>query len=145
MLRLSHLLEDGVNDNFKSNYWDQEELRDKIKKHLMDYEEHSTWKEHVDSCEIGGCQYTAHAIARAFGGTDPEVVGVFGEIETDEGRNADDGGFMTHHWVEIDGIPYDFAKGTLGDYVNWHDIYDDDLGNDDWRYHPIHKKEYNIQ
>jgi hypothetical protein len=102
-------------------------------------------EEHVDSCEIGGCQYTAHAIARAFGGTDPEVVGVFGEIETDEGRNADDGGFMTHHWVEIDGIPYDFAKGTLGDYVNWHDIYDDDLGNDDWRYHPIHKKEYNIQ
>ena len=33
-----------------------------------------------------------------------------------------------------------FAKGTLGDYVNWHDKYDDDLGNDDWRYHPIHKK-----
>ena len=89
------------------------EIEDKIKKHLMDYEEHSTWKEHVDSCELGGCQYTAHAITRAF----PEVTGIFGEIETDEGRDPDTGGWITHHWVEIDGYPYDFAKGTLGDYV----------------------------
>ena len=137
MPRLADLFETGVNDTFGQNYWDHEELRDKIKKHLMDYEEHSTWKEYVDSCELGGCQYTAHAVARAF---PKEVVGVFGEIETDEGRDPDTGGYMTHHWVEINGTPYDFAKGTLGDYVNWHDKYDDDLGNDDWRYHPIHKK-----
>ena len=137
-MKLTHLIE---TDTSEHEYWEHHGIRDKIKKHLMDYEEHSTWKEHVDSCEIGGCQYTAHAIARAFGGNDDvEVVGVFGEIETDEGRDPETGGFMTHHWVEINGIPYDFAKGTLGDYVNWHDIYDDDLGNDDWRYHPIHKK-----
>ena len=96
-----------------------DELPEKIKKHLMDYEEHS-----------------AHAITRAF----PEVVGVFGEIVPDEGRDPD-GGYMTHHWVEIGGYPYDFAKGTLGDYVNWHDKYDVEIGNDDWRYHPIHKRQ----
>ena len=56
MPRLADLFETGVNDTFGQNYWDHEELRDKIKKHLMDYEEHSTWKEYVDSCELGGCQ-----------------------------------------------------------------------------------------
>mgnify|MGYP003138211154 CR=1 FL=1 len=105
MLKLSHLLE--VTDTSEHEYWMHHGLRDKIKKHLMDYEGHSTWKEHVDSCELGGCQYTAHAIARAF---PDEVVGVFGEI------------------------------GTLGDYINWNDKYDDDVGPDDWRYHPIHKR-----
>tara|TARA_B100000959_G_C14659253_1_gene491719 strand:- start:101 stop:517 length:417 start_codon:yes stop_codon:yes gene_type:complete len=136
MLKLSHLLEFDTSEN---EYWEHHGIRDKIKKHLMDYEGFSTWKEYVDSCELGGCQYTAHAIVDAFGGSNPEVVGVFGEIETDEGRDPD-GGYITHHWVEIEGNPYDFAKGTLGDYINWNDKYDDDVGLDDWRYHPIHKK-----
>ena len=31
---------------------------------------------------------------------------------------------MTHHWVEINGEPYDFSKGTLKDYIDWVDMYD---------------------
>jgi len=126
-------------DLFESPAVDNEVLEmyiTKIKKYLMDYEEHSTWEEYVDSCELGECQYTAHAITNAF----PEVTGIFGEIETDEGRDAETDGNMTHHWVEINGTSYDFAKGTLGDYINWWDKYDVELGPDDWRYHPIHSR-----
>ena len=142
MPRLADLFEIRVLNPFTTDpseheYWMYHGLRDKIKKYLMDYEEHSTWKEYVDRCELGGCQYTAHAIARAF---PEEVVGVFGEIEIDEMQDPNIEGYMTHHWVEIGGSPYDFAKGTLGDYINWHDKYDDDPGLDEWRYHPIHKK-----
>tara|TARA_B100000949_G_scaffold124972_1_gene110568 strand:+ start:2268 stop:2651 length:384 start_codon:yes stop_codon:yes gene_type:complete len=116
-----------------------EEILDKIKKYLMNYEEHSTWEEHVNSCEMGGCQYTAYAITKAF----PETTGIFGEIEVDEEYIDEDGtmqNLVTHHWIEIDGYPYDFAKGTLNDHINWHDLYDVELGEDDWRYHPIYKR-----
>jgi hypothetical protein len=116
-----------------------DEILDKIKKYLMAYEDHSTWKEHVDSCEMGGCQYTAHAITSAF----PETTGIFGEIEVDVEYEDEDGvtqNIVTHHWIEIDGYPYDFAKGTLNDHINWWDKYDVELGEDDWRYHPIHSR-----
>ena len=44
---------------------------------------------------------------------------------------------MTHHWVEIDGIPYDFSKGTLKDYIDFFDIYSVEI-DDEWRYNSLY-------
>ena len=62
MLKLSHLLE--VTDTSEHEYWMHHGLRDKIKKHLMDYEGHSTWKEHVDSYYLEALDFAQSALSR---------------------------------------------------------------------------------
>ena len=136
-MRATNFLENQDRSSMLSHYR-YVKIQDEIKKYLMDNENRNSWNEYVNKCEIGGCQYTAHAISGKF----PQATNVFGEVEID--GYADDDEIaqtsVTHHWIEIDGYPYDFAKGTLSNYINWHDVYDPDLGNDDWRYHPIHKQ-----
>ena len=99
---------------------------------LEDYGEDS-WEEYVDRQEIGECQTIVSFITRSF----PEVEKVFGEIEVDEpyiDEYGDEQTLMTHHWVEINGEPYDFSKGTLKDYIDWSDMYDPKVDEPE-RYH----------
>lgn len=94
-----------------------------IKNSLVEYHGEDSWEDFVDNQEMGNCQFIVSYIISEF----PETKKVFGEIEVDEPYVDEDGDeqtLMTHHWVIINGTPYDFSKGTLRDYINWNDVYD---------------------
>jgi len=108
---------------------------DDVKKYLSS--DYNNWKEFVDSQEMGDCQGIAHDIARRFG-----LKRVFGEIDVDEPYIDDDGeeqNKVTHHWIEMNGDIYDFAKGSLSDYVEFMDKYDPEV-DDESVYHVINKE-----
>ena len=94
-----------------------------IKKSLVEYHGEDSWEDFVDNQEMGNCQFIVSYIIDEF----PIAKKVFGEIEVDEPYYDEDGdeqNLMTHHWISIHEIPYDFSKGTLRNYINWNDIYD---------------------
>lgn len=140
---ISTKFKDFINENMSSD-----ELVLKIKKTLImetlvDEEEfyelyngdwNLAWEKFVDNQEMGGCQGIVSSIIHDF----PNVKKVFGEIEVDETYIDEDGeeqSLMTHHWVTINGKIYDFSKGTLRDYIEWNDIYDVCIDDEDaWRY-----------
>lgn len=94
-----------------------------IKEYLIKEFGEDTWEDFVDSQEIGDCQAIVSFIVKDF----PIAKKVFGEIEVDE-PYCDESGreqiLMTHHWITINGVPYDFSKGTLKNYIDFFDIYD---------------------
>jgi hypothetical protein len=101
-------------------------LIEQIKKYLYESDGDESWKEFVDHQEIGNCQTIVADIIRKF----PQVKKYFGEIEVDEPYVDEDGNeqiLMTHHWVKINGIPYDFSKGTLKEHIKFDDIYDPEI------------------
>lgn len=80
------------------------------------------WVEFVDNQEIGDCQDIVAMIIRKF----PICKKVFGEIEIDEPYIDEDGEeqyLMTHHWITINGVIYEFSKGTLQNYIEFDDLY----------------------
>ena len=93
------------------------------------------WKEFVDNQEIGDCQGIVSFVIHDF----PNVEKVFGEIEVDEpyiDEYGDEQTSMTHHWVEINGEPFDFSKGTLKNYIDWDNMYDPKI-DEEYRYNEL--------
>jgi hypothetical protein len=93
------------------------------------------WKEFVDNQEIGDCQGIVSFVIHDF----PNVEKVFGEIEVDEpyiDEYGDEQTLMTHHWVEINGEPFDFSKGTLKNYIDWDNMYDPKI-DEEYRYNEL--------
>ncbi len=93
------------------------------------------WQVFVDNQELGECQSIVADISRNF----HVCKKVFGEIEIDNPYYDEEGeeqSYMTHHWITIDGIIYDFSKGTLKDYINFDndDLYNVTVDNDEYRY-----------
>lgn len=102
------------------------------------------WKDFIDNQVMGNCQYICNIISEIDG-----VNHVFGEIEVDypsyeEAEEYDNDAedyveiekenyYLSHHWVTINGIIYEFCKGTLNDYIDWSDLYDIDC-EDENRY-----------
>jgi hypothetical protein len=96
------------------------------------------WKKFVDEQVNGECQGIVSSIIIDF----PQVKKVFGEIEIDESyidSYGDEQTLMTHHWVTIDDVIYDFSKGTLVDYIEWSDKYDVSVDGEEWRYNLLNK------
>lgn len=104
-------------------------LVSRIIKYLTDEEGNDTWEETVEQQELGGCQPIANDLERKF--KKEGVKSVFGEIDTDEpyysAEEDEERDTITHHWVTIKGKPYDFAKNTLKDYVEFDDVYDPEI------------------
>jgi len=92
-----------------------------IKNQLLDSEGIDNWEEFVNNQKMGDCQGIVSDIKRM---NIPEVKCFFGELKIKDPKNENDfNRKMTHHWVEIEGEPFEFCKGTLKDYVEWIDIY----------------------
>jgi hypothetical protein len=113
---------------------------EKIKQHLVESEDFESYEEFVDNQSMGDCQIIVADIKRNFN----FVTAVFGEITIDGSyidEYSDEQNKVTHHWIEIDGVAYDFSKGSLKNYVRFDDIYDPEItmGELD-RYRPMHKK-----
>ena len=100
------------------------ELIEQVKYSLYEYEGYSCWNEFVDNQKLGDCQGIVSSIIREF----PQFKKRFGSIVTDEPYyNSEEdmfGDTMTHHWVSLNGIPYEFSKGTLKDYIHFDNLYD---------------------
>ena len=106
------------------------------------------WKDFVDNQVMGNCQYICQIVSEIDG-----VDHVFGEIEVDYPTYEDvdeydddvddyievekENYLLTHHWVTINGIIYEFSKGTLKEYIDWDDLYDVDC-DDESRYKPLY-------
>jgi len=140
---IKNTIQEFINENVKNT----EGLIQKIKKSLImetlvDEEEFNelydgdwdlAWENFVDNQENGDCQGIVSNIITDF----KSVKKVFGEIEVDEpytDEYGDEQTLMTHHWVTINDKIYDFSKGTLSDYINWDDVYDVNVDDDEWRY-----------
>jgi hypothetical protein len=134
--------------NFSNGESNQDKLINDIKKSLTNHFDFDTWEDFVDSQNMGDCQLIVSLISNEFG--ERGVNKVFGEITVDnpsyqwdeiwdndleEYREESVENYnFTHHWIEIDGIIYDFSKGTLKDYIDWDDIYDPYIESEKWRY-----------
>ena len=122
-----------INEN---NNFDINELLLNIKKHLVILENYldetdfinsgddleNVWIEYVDGQDIGDCQGIVSDIVRKF----PICKKVFGEIKIEEPYIDEDGEeqyLMTHHWITINDIIYEFSKGTLQNYISFDDLY----------------------
>lgn len=110
------------------------DIVDQIKKYIIEDGDYESYEDFIDRQSLGECQSIVAGIIRWF----PQAKKCFGEIEVDEWYIDEDGeeqNLMTHHWVEIDGIQYDFSKGTLTNYIHFDesDLYDP-LVNEEWRY-----------
>ena len=104
-------------------------LIERIKTKLYKDEGFDSWEEFVDNQDIGNCQSIVSSIIQDF----PQVKKCFGEIEVEEPYIDDEGeeqNLMTHHWVKIKGVPFDFSKGTLKDYIQFQDIYSPEIEDD---------------
>jgi hypothetical protein len=91
------------------------------------------WKDFINNQQMGDCQEIVSMIIKNF----KEAKKVFGEIEVDEPYIDEFGEYqnlVTHHWIEIGGVTYDFSKGTLSNHIDWVDIYSVEVIGDDWRY-----------
>lgn len=100
-----------------------EKYIEKIKKYLVNSENARNWKEFVDKQEIGDCQWIVNSIIRNFS----KAKKVVGEMETDEPYIDENGEYQSkiiHHWIRIGRNEYDFAKGTLKNYIDFDDLYD---------------------
>ena len=109
-----------------NEFVEQTNIIDEIKIHLYESEDYDNWKKFVDNQSLGDCQGIVRNIIRNF----PSVKKVFGEIEVDEpyiDENGDEQILMSHHWVKIGKDEYDFSKGTLKNYINFSDIYDPEI------------------
>ncbi len=107
----------------------QKALVERVKDELSS-EDERTWQEFVNHQELGQCQVIAATIAAAH----PEFTAVVGEVETDQPYQDEDGEEQTlvlHHWVELDGVPLDFAKGTLRGFREDPDPYDPEISEPD--------------
>ena len=89
---------------------------------LVEYHGEETWESFIDNQENGDCQFISHFVESEF----PQFTRVFGEIEID-GCYCDDNGdvqnLVTHHWLELNGEKYDFAKGSLKEMIDFYDLY----------------------
>ena len=106
-----------IYENINSN-----NIVEDIKKSLFEYHGEDSWEDFVDNQEMGNCQFIVSYIIDEF----PIAKKVFGEIEVDEpyyDEYGDEQNLMTHHWVTINGFPYDFSKGSLRNYIIWDDVY----------------------
>jgi hypothetical protein len=91
-------------------------------KRLLCTENECSWQQFVDGQEMGDCQGIAHEVARNL----PQFRRVVGEIDVDPYIDEDgmEQTCMVHHWVTLDGLIYDFAKGTLRHHMDITDPYD---------------------
>lgn len=99
---------------------------EKIKNYLYTSEGLESYEEFVDAQKMGDCQFIVADIISHF----PNVVKMFGEVEIDDSYIDEDGeeqNFVTHHWVKINGLPYDFAKGTLRHHMEFDSLYDPEV------------------
>lgn len=96
----------------------EQEIVTQIKNYLVQSEDFENYDEFVNSQSMGDCQVIVADIIRNF----PQATKVFGEIEID-GEYVDEYGkiqtLVTHHWVKINGVQYDFSKGSLKGYVDF--------------------------
>lgn len=136
-----------INENLQNDHILNQIKKSLIMENLVDEDEFNelygdlniAWKNFVDNQENGDCQSIVSNIIFDY----PNVTKVFGEIEIDEpymDEYDDEQTLMTHHWVMINNTIYDFSKGTLKNYINWDDVYDVTVENDEWRYQPINSK-----
>lgn len=137
-------------NQFINEQIEEKSLIEEIKKYLIsegvfDYDR---WEEFIDNQNMGECQSIVSLIISEFGNRG--VIKVFGEIEVDnpsiyyeEEYDEDTDDYIevkkenfkfTHHWVKINGEIYDFSKGTLKDNIEWFDLYDVSIDNEEWRY-----------
>jgi predicted TIM-barrel fold metal-dependent hydrolase len=113
-----------------------EDVDDKIKKFLIIQNDFDDWEEFIASQSIGESKSITNSIVEKF----PEVKIIFGEIEVDYNyydESGDEQNLMPHYWVEINGVYYDFAKGTLKYHINWDDIYNYCISKEEWRYNKL--------
>lgn len=91
-----------------------------IKNELIS-DDYNTWEEYVDNCEMGDCQLITSIIKKM---NLPNVKTHFGEISINDPHDEEDfDKIMTHHWITINDIIYEFSKGTLKDFVNFNNLY----------------------
>lgn len=85
------------------------------------------WVDLVDTQELGQCQSVVSSIqllAKQKGWSN--IKPVFGEIQIEYpyiDENGDEQFYMTHHWITIDRVIYEFSKGSLKEYIDWNDLY----------------------
>ena len=97
-----------------------------IKDYLTNSEGYESFEEFIDHQIMGDCQGIVQEICRIF----PSAKKVFGEIEIDDSyydEYGDEQNLVTHHWIEVDGTPYDFSKGTLKSYIQFDSIYEPEI------------------
>ena len=98
-----------------------------VKTSLYEWEGFDTWSEFVNNQQLGDCQYIVSSIVTKF----PQFKKHFGHITTDESYySSEDDEFinvMTHHWVSLNGISYEFSKGTLKNYIKFNNLYSVDI------------------
>ena len=101
----------------------QTDLIEQVKYSLYEYEGYTSWKEFVDNQSLGDCQMIVSSIVNDF----LQFKKHFGHIHTDEPYYSQENDevidVMTHHWVSLNGIPYEFSKGTLKNYIYFNDLY----------------------
>lgn len=107
-----------------------DDLINRIKQYMIDENGEDSWEDVVNHQSLSECQYIADSLDMKF--HNEGVRKVFGEIETDEPYTDAEGeeqNKMTHHWIMINNIPYDFSKGTLRDYINMdkEELYDPEI------------------
>jgi hypothetical protein len=89
---------------------------------LLDWFDYTNWKDFVDHQSLGDCQNIVGVIEEL-----PLFESHFGHIKTDEpyysSENDEMIDVMTHHWVSLNGVPYEFSKGTLKEYIHFDDLY----------------------
>lgn len=108
----------------------------KIKKFLIIKNDFDDWEEFIDSQSTGESKSIIDTIVKNF----PQVKKILGYIEVDHNyydEGGDEQNIMIHYWVEINGEYFDYAKGTLKNYINWDDIYDYDISKEEWRYNKL--------
>ncbi len=113
---------------------------EKIKHYLYTSEDFENYNQFVDGQSIGDCQTIVADIKRNF----PNITEVFGEIGIDDtyvDEYGDEQNLITHHWIEINGTPYDFSKGTLKHYIVFDSMYDPEITpNEIDKYYVKYKK-----
>jgi hypothetical protein len=99
-----------------------------IKTYLVNYFNHNSWESFVDSQIEGDCQEITEVIKTEF----DFVKRMSGQMDV---CGEDSEYCMYHYWVEFDNKIFDFAKGTLYEYVDWDGdyFYNPYVLGDDWK------------
>ena len=112
-----------------------------IQQQLLDLNDYNRdeWEYFIDNQSMGDCQLIVKDVERI--ALKYKIEGVekhFGHIELDEPYyNAEDDEettVFTHWWNTIDGEIVEFSKGTLQNFIEWEDLYNIEVFNEEEKY-----------
>lgn len=127
-LPICNNIEKFLNEKYQESFTNVKNIIEFLKSELVNYNDCENWKQFIDEQKLGDCQTIVNFIEDISIQYKLPVIKRFGEIEIDEAfyniEHNEEINKFAHHWITINGVIFEFSKGTLKNYIEFVNLYD---------------------